>query len=1080
MSSDVHSGLLGNLANALAIRFRQHGNRADLDCALECHLAALALRPVGHPMRICSLMDFATALIIRFKEDGTQNDVHLAIDNFGAALALCPLEHRIKWALIMEYANALLLRFEYSGDTEDLERAIKQYQTVAGTELLPPQERLALLSNLADAFQSRFQLFHQLNDLQSSIQYSRAALHLLPIDHLLRPQILRMLAGGLFERFHQQGEGSDLETAIGHYQAVLGLRSPGHPYHIQALNDLADVLLARFKHQGDPIDLDFAIGHYRAACIHSEGQPDEGMHLERLGNAESLRFGQHGEIDYLHRAIENLTLALQLHPVGHQRRSATMGSLASCLQVRFEKQGELADLRGALSYYDRTLKLCREDHPRRPFILNKIASTLEIHFIHYNNLTDLNRCISCYREALELFPATHIDRPITLNGLACALLIRFELLGDEFDLDQASLHCAVALDARPQGHPARPTSLLTKARVLRSRFLPWHDPKKLDVIFEHLRAARDACPPGHPSLLHIHAELSTVLFLRYLMFQNSMDLKEAFGYHELSMAFGSGGIWPAFRASLYWVQNAETFRHASAVDAYRTALRLLDRCVTVTRAPELRQQLIIQHAELASDAFSAAIRHKQPDLAVEMLEQGLLLIWTQLAIHRSMLDDLRCCGGQSARLADEFEQLSHQLERGSGRQNRRESPQYRKELQKQKDAVIAQIRRLGGFGHFLMQQSYADVQKAAADGPVIVVNASQYLCNAVIIFTTGQPVLVPLPKVTLAEVARLAALFEDIIRCVGNPDPIRSRERQLIDLLTELWDLVVSPVVDRLLPHTIKGSRIWWCPTGKFATLPLHAAGMYQGMEPNLPQLYVSSYTPTLSSLIKSRRIKSSTAPRRAIFAPSLTAFLKSRKSKSPRSSTPSPIVASSTFAVICGSEGAGDIDMLRNVLPLSCAMTRLAGADATYEHTMRAIREQPWIHFILRVEPNCDLPFESRFPLHDQPISLKGISHVLAEAERPPEFAFLTVSNGSERHKAMHLPHAFHLAGFQSVVGAMWAVDEEVSRRVASAFYRSLVVESKGMLNCANTAKALSQALKMLEESIPLEQSIAFIHVGT
>jgi tetratricopeptide (TPR) repeat protein len=1073
LSSDAHSQLLGDLANVLAIRFQQQDNHADLACALECHLAALALRPIGHPMRIITLMDFATALLIRFKEYGKQNDVHLAIDNFGAALALCPLKHPIRWELIMNYASAFLSRFEYRGDAEDLERAIKQYQIVI--ELSPPNERSAPLSNLASALQSRFQRLHQLGDLELSIRYSSAALDVLPSYHPDRTQILRTLAGGLFERFHQQGDAVDLETAIEHYQAALNLCSPGHPYHILTLNNLADVLLARFKHQGDPINLDLAIDHYQNACVHSDGHPDQGMHLDRLGKAQSLRFDQYGEIDDLYHAIENLTLALELHHVGHQRRSATIEALASCLRVHFEQEGELADLQRALNHYEDALELCREDHPRRPVVLANLASVLETYFMQYNNPSELNRCISCYREALELYPTAHVDRPIALNGLACALLSRFELLGNEYDLDQALLHCTVALDARPLGHPARPTSLLTMARILRSRFLPWDDSKKLDAIFEHLRAAKDACPSGHSSLLDINAELSTVLFLRYLTSQHSMDLKEAFGYHELSMALGSGGIWPAFRASLYWVQIAETFRHASAVDAYWMALRMLDHCITVTKAPELRHQLTKRYADLALDAFSAAIRHKQPDLAVEMLEKGRLLLWTQLALHRSMLDDLRSCSEQGARLADVFEQLSHQ---GSRRPSSRESPQHYRELQKQRDAVIAQIRRLDGFNHFLKHPSYADIQKAAIDGPVIVVNASQYLCNAVIIFSTGQPALVPLPHVTLTEVTRLAGIFEDISRCTGDPDPFRSRERQLIDLLSELWDLVVSRVVDRLQEHTPKGSRIWWCPTGKFAALPLHAAGLYQGMEPNLSQLYVSSYTPTLSSLIKSRRKKNSKAPRRV---PSLTAFLKSRKGNKPsRPST--PIHTSSTFAAISSSENTEDIDMLRAMLPPTCAMTRIAGVDATYEHALRAIREQPWIHFALRAEPNFDLPFESHFPLHDKPMFMWEISQALAEAERQPEFAFLSVNHGSgvkEGHEPLHLPQALHLAGFRSVVGTVWAVHEEVSRRVASAFYHSLVVDSKGVLNCTSTAKALSQALKMVEESIPLEQSIAFIHVG-
>ena len=50
------------------------------------------------------------------------------------------------------------------------------------------------------------------------------------------------------------------------------------------------------------------------------------------------------------------------------------------------------------------------------------------------------------------------------------------------------------------------------------------------------------------------------------------------------------------------------------------------------------------------------------------------------------------------------------------------------------------------------------------------------------------------------------------------------------EMLRDLWSSVVEPVATTLqndiqLPP---GSRIWWCPTSKFTTLPLHAAGSYQ------------------------------------------------------------------------------------------------------------------------------------------------------------------------------------------------------------------------------------------------------------
>ena len=78
--------------------------------------------------------------------------------------------------------------------------------------------------------------------------------------------------------------------------------------------------------------------------------------------------------------------------------------------------------------------------------------------------------------------------------------------------------------------------------------------------------------------------------------------------------------------------------------------------------------------------------------------------------------------------------------------------------------------------------------------------------------------------------------------------------RDLGRFLRELWDQVVSPIVDFLHTTYPCHSCIWWCPTAEFSLLPLHAAGPYRKGQQNLPALYISSYTPTLTALIRARQ----------------------------------------------------------------------------------------------------------------------------------------------------------------------------------------------------------------------------------
>ena len=57
-----------------------------------------------------------------------------------------------------------------------------------------------------------------------------------------------------------------------------------------------------------------------------------------------------------------------------------------------------------------------------------------------------------------------------------------------------------------------------------------------------------------------------------------------------------------------------------------------------------------------------------------------------------------------------------------------------------------------------------------------------------------------------------------------------------------------------MLFKTDNALRIWWCPTGPFSFLPLHAAGNYSGdvaIGSKLTDYAISSYTPSLTLLIQ-------------------------------------------------------------------------------------------------------------------------------------------------------------------------------------------------------------------------------------
>ncbi|KAF8436580.1 hypothetical protein L210DRAFT_3647893 [Boletus edulis BED1] len=89
-----------------------------------------------------------------------------------------------------------------------------------------------------------------------------------------------------------------------------------------------------------------------------------------------------------------------------------------------------------------------------------------------------------------------------------------------------------------------------------------------------------------------------------------------------------------------------------------TSLRLLIQHLTIL--PSLPRHLVILKnltSSLAVDAFSTCLRHRSPAKAVELLEQGRSVFWSQLTLH-SPLYDVIASGMAGKSLADEFVRLT--------------------------------------------------------------------------------------------------------------------------------------------------------------------------------------------------------------------------------------------------------------------------------------------------------------------------------------------------------------------------------------------------------------------------------------
>jgi hypothetical protein len=97
----------------------------------------------------------------------------------------------------------------------------------------------------------------------------------------------------------------------------------------------------------------------------------------------------------------------------------------------------------------------------------------------------------------------------------------------------------------------------------------------------------------------------------------------------------------------------------------------------------------------------------------------------------------------------------------------------------------------------------ADLQLAASSGSVIIVNASKYSCDALIVLPDRDPVYVALPIIK-PRVSELALELRSLTLCARFGDITR----EFLRFLRELWDEVIFPIVTTLQEACPRRSRI--------------------------------------------------------------------------------------------------------------------------------------------------------------------------------------------------------------------------------------------------------------------------------
>ncbi|KAH9053720.1 CHAT domain-containing protein [Lactarius vividus] len=610
--------------------------------------------------------------------------------------------------------------------------------------------------------------------------------------------------------------------------------------------------------------------------------------------------------------------------------------------------------------------------------------------------------------------------------------------------------------------------------------------KKPDYLDEAITAYHDLRKASAPKAIHFEAGRG--LFNILLRGTDWLGLRQ---HYEEAMQLApilandeSGEVFRRFKISYAWAHYARLYAHSSISAAYETTMSLMQETLVFT--PTLHTQhfrLVNAPRELEGLPPDYASYQIESDLhkhAVETLERGRALLWSEMRGLRTSTDQLHVADPV---LADKFAAINRRLESVTMSVAQSESDEMgnsetetgdregmdpigslvttKRKLIDERNFLISHIQSLPGLKNFLRQPSFDALNSAAARGPVVIINHSEWRSDIVILLKDSPPSVISTPSDFYA---RANGLKDRLLR-VRKEKGLESEDygHNLASVLADLYELVGKPVIDRFRQLKIpEKSRVWWCPTSAFCSLPLHAMGPIPSGDSDglyFMDLYISSYTPTLSALIESRKSRSQ------------------------------PITPEKPSLLLVAQpetlHGAwGEIDAVQAV---GSSVTTLVSATATPETIVEGLKVHRFAHFVCHGLLEIGKPFDASFELHGDNLTLLEI----VRSQLPTaEFAFLSACHTAEltedsiADEGLHLASAMQFCGFRSVIGTMWAMADTDGADLSKHFYKSIFSESTGrggMPYYERSARALQFAVKKLRKKrgITLERWVNFVHYG-
>ncbi|KAJ8107234.1 hypothetical protein OPT61_g9005 [Boeremia exigua] len=691
-----------------------------------------------------------------------------------------------------------------------------------------PADHARLLDTLGNYLGMRYSIFGAMGDLEEAILLGSEAVRMMPPTNPNHILCLNNLATSLGDRYRRHGDMASLDESIQIAQDIVDATPSTQPLWATYLNNLAAQLLRRHSITDATDDLDRAIDYLRKASnatnLAERGDDIQAMALNNLVVALGSRYQRFGEISDLGEAISIAQKVVNETPIDNPERPKRLKNLSNCVTKRYARTQSMADLDEAIRAAEEAAAAIPDHHLDRASYLNNLGILLGDRHLKTGTMESLDRAIEIGKEALDKTSLSHPSRAARLNNLAIRIRDRYSKTKSTEYINKTISLMRKIVGATDTRNPD-PARWLNNFSVPHGNRYP--NTREMADLEESIKVSQEAVSITPHDDLYRASYLNNLgdrLGERSNVFNNraQADLKAAILHYRdalrqsnsaaLDRVLAGRNVLPYHVAAMDWQKAFED----SAI-----AINLVPRLTPRSLENSDKLHLLGQIVDLACDAAAVAMQAGQtPFVALNLLEQGRGILATSLNQRRTDIVDLQ---SHHPDLANEFVRLRNELDYPVSR-NMYSEDKYTMSavptdanrcptLGLDFDNHVLKIRERPGFEDFLLPPNEREVKAAANCGPIVVINVSKIRCDALIVERGKGIRVLALTNLTIVE-------LEDIAQN-GDQESRRS--------LVWMWDVIAKPVLDELgLVNPTSDNykpQVWWIPTGKLSTFPLHAAG---------------------------------------------------------------------------------------------------------------------------------------------------------------------------------------------------------------------------------------------------------------